>query len=118
MARILKPGPYPQWVWYQDDWWQVVSVIRPTKYDEYILVQRRYGISAHEDGSTPIEMALISAQEEHFVWDGPKARSFIGRLQAAQQKRRKAEAGIQERLTALWLAAFKETKTSESRRRP
>ena len=76
-------------IYYNDGWWELVKVISPTKYDDYLLLQRD-GDEYDEDKSgktyTTKDMALIDAGNETFFTDTKKIRKRLKDIQKLQDE--------------------------------
>ena len=75
-----------------DGWWGVEQVFSPTMYDDYILVTRKSATTCHEDGTIPVEMALIDAHNSTFYPDTKKVRDALAICAPKPQTQQEARA--------------------------
>lgn len=87
-------------IWFNGFLWDVIKVISPTKFDHYILVQRKRNDQIHyETKINPIEMALIDCGNNEFYPDSERVRKILGQLASDKNTRDKFE----NELENIWL---------------
>ncbi len=68
-------------LWLNGELWDVVQVLRPTKYDVYILVQRKRIDQIHcETKVNPINMRLIDCGNDVFYPDTKEVRELLEKI--------------------------------------
>lgn len=88
-------------------WWKVERVFSPTKYDDYILISRKDENTCHDDGTVPVEMALIDCHNDEFYPDTRKVREALAWLKPGIDPSREArDEAAKKTLTHAWLDHF------------
>jgi hypothetical protein len=89
-------------LWYQDELWDLHTVLSPNKFEDYIILTRKTD-SIHLDGKTPAtHMIMIDAHNECVYPSNRKVDEIM-------RRRQKARAEIDSRddvLTHAWLSLF------------
>ncbi len=87
-------------VWFHGKLWDVVEIISPTKFDDYILVKRNRPDQVHNGSKiSPIDMELIDCRNDEFLPDTEPVKHLIGELQQAGKK----AAATEKELKDIWL---------------
>lgn len=99
----------PKTVWYQNEKWHVHTILSPTKFDDYLVLQQTDSHGMHEDGKTsPVLMILIDAHNDEFYPGTPSVNAIMKKLaqvEAEYQRQQEIEKAI---LTNAWLNCFPE----------
>lgn len=91
-------------IWFDGELWDVIKIISPTKFDNYILVTRTRIDQVHfETNINPIEMALIDCGNDQFYPNTPKVRGILSELNKDQIR----IGLLKEQLSNIWLNSVK-----------
>jgi hypothetical protein len=90
-------------VWAFNQLWDIVNVLRPNKYDTYILVQR-FDNTVHEGGVRHVEMNIIDVGNDIFVFDSPQVQKLMNMKKSHETKLKQFD----EHITEIWLQDIRE----------
>jgi hypothetical protein len=93
-------------IYFDGQWWRVVKVFTPTKYDDFILLSCSSNTTVHEDGTIQVDMVLIDAHNNTYYPDTPPVRRALATLGDADKARQRAHDKVDRTLTSAWLAQF------------
>jgi len=103
MSNLIKKKLTKK-IWWDDELWNLKEIISPTKYDDYLLLERKLT-------KTHVRMALIDAHNEAFYPDNDKVKKMIKNKLEMEEKIEKLEYNYDgdnnETLNDEWLNCFK-----------
>jgi hypothetical protein len=103
----MKKPKITKYIWIQNARWKVEQIIRPTKFDCYLLLSRKEHDSIHEDSkTTPIYMILIDANNDTFYPDTKQVRDLIRKYNCTFVDLQKKERELDRKLQECWLKAL------------
>ena len=92
----------PKSVYFRGEKWKVDKVIRPTKYDCYLLCSMQSAHEGHEDRTIPVYICVIDVHNDTFVPVNPKTTKLIQELENLEERKKSIENEIDE----IWLNQF------------
>lgn len=86
-------------IWFNEELWDIVEIISPTKYDHYILIKIERNDQIHCDTKTrPVEMRLIDCGNNEFYPNSKEVAELIKNLKNTQNKKEILE----NKLCSVW----------------
>jgi len=65
-------------VWFDYELWDVVKIISPNKFDDFLLLSRKITTRIHEDDkTTPIDMVLLHCGNDEFYPNTKEVKSIM-----------------------------------------
>jgi|SRR5882724_4457142 len=96
-------------VWYDEQLYDVYTVLSPNKFDDFIILRRNNPDGVHEDGvTTPVEMFMLDCHNDTFYPDSAKVRTIMKRRAALRKQLDlyDSENLDKEVLSDCWLSVF------------
>jgi hypothetical protein len=94
----VRKGKITQKIYCYNAWWDLVEVIQPNKYQDYLLLKRVVN-EICEDGSNAVEMALVDVHDEPFFTNTEENRELIKKLESND---------IENKLNLNWLEVVRD----------
>jgi len=100
----MKKLKLTKYIWFENEKWKVEKILRPTKFDFYLLLSRKETGSIHEDDKTiPTTMILIDANNDTFYPDTEHVRNLLEQYNQINNDLQQRERKLRDELTHSWL---------------
>lgn len=97
-------GKDPKRIWYDNMFWKVINIYRPTEYDTYILIQRKSDTMCHPNEQDVVLMELIDPCDQECYPDNAEVRTLMFCLTANRSELTHGQTdGITSKLKDIWL---------------
>lgn len=101
---FMKKLKLTKYIWFENEKWKVEKILRPTKFDFYLLLSRKETGSIHEDDKTiPTTMILIDANNDTFYPDTEHVRNLLEQYNQINNDLQQRERKLRDELTHSWL---------------
>ena len=94
-------------VWYEDELWDVVQLLQPTAFDDFLLLSRKDKGHIHKDSKTaPVDMILVDCNNDEFYPNTKAVERSMKRVLKARSDLEDKLDNEKDVLQSSWLNSF------------
>lgn len=105
---MIKKSKLTKKIWFEGELWDLVDVIQPNKYDDFLLLKTETDC-VHEDGSPAMDMVVVHAQDHEFYPNTKEVREKMEEINKARKEFNSTCTKHRTELDRIWLRCFSDS---------